>query len=69
MAVEEETISFYGGPRHNQSQGWRGGDTAEFAVNPQFVNVPTFDQIGPDELRTALYVRSRRNPLIFVYQP
>jgi hypothetical protein len=69
--MSEEIITFVGGSRDGQSVGWRNGNTVEF---------PIFEYRGPTwrpeplsaervKIKTELYVRSRRDPRFFVFQP
>jgi hypothetical protein len=63
-----ETVRLVGGPRDGQTLAINHGDTVEFPIAAPTLDfsVPTTD---PWRHETALYVRSRRSPNLFVFQP
>lgn len=72
MSRASEPIHLFGGPSHNMRILWQGGDTVLIPITEDGEVYDAGMAHSPPssiEFKTAMYVRSRRNPSIYVYQP
>ena len=65
------SVTLHGGPAHNMRIVWEGGDTILIPHSPgkgySLAGAHGFPSTAG--LKTAMYVRSRRDQKVYVYQP
>lgn len=64
-----KTIRLVGGPADGRSLEWRGGDESRTTLDFPLVSTVRVDFGDQVRFETALYVRSRKTPNLFIYQP